>query len=148
MSFLGLSADAWTAIGSLASAGGTFVAAAGLFLAWRGIKQNTRAMELQVLESIFRDIRELDREYIAEFEDWSHEQKNAWSASFFNTVEYLCFMVNHRITTDAALRNFFFTDALPSWQEMLTKHVNDGFIMDSESNFREFKKAWAMRDSA
>jgi hypothetical protein len=98
MGFLGLDAEAWAAIGSIGTALGTAFAAAGLFYGWRGIRQNTRAMELQVLESIFQDIRELDRECIAEFQGWTHEQRNAWSATFFNTVEYLCFMVNHRIT--------------------------------------------------
>jgi hypothetical protein len=148
MCFLGLSTEARTAIGSLAAAVGTCVAAAGLWYAWRGIKQNTRAMELQVLESIFRDVRELDREYIAEFESWTHQQKNAWSAAFFNTVEYLCFVVNRQITTDEALRRFFFSDALPAWQKMLKQHADAGIIKDSESNFPEFKKGCApMRDS-
>jgi hypothetical protein len=144
MGFLGLNADAWTAIGSVATAGGTAVAAAGLFYAWRGIKQNTRAMELQILESIFRDVRELDREYIAEFHGWTHEQRNAWSATFFNTVEYLCFMVNQRITRDKALRSFFFADAIPAWRKMFAEHVTLGFIRDEPGNFPEFKQAWRL----
>jgi hypothetical protein len=112
--------------------------------AWRGIKQNTRAMELQILESIFRDVRELDREYIAEFHGWTHEQRNAWSATFFNTVEYLCFMVNQRITRDKALRSFFFADAIPAWRKMFAEHVTLGFINDEPSNFPEFKQAWKL----
>ena len=46
---------------------------------------------------------------IAEFGCWNHEQKNAWGASFFSPVEYLCFIVNHQIAKENALRNFFST---------------------------------------
>jgi hypothetical protein len=140
MGFLGVNTDAWTAIGSVATAGGTAVAAAGLIYEWRGIKQNTRAMELQILESIFRDVRELDREYIAEFHGWTHEQRNAWSATFFNTVEYLCFMVNQRITRDKALRSFFFADAIPAWRKMFAEHVTLGFIRENQATSRNFSR--------
>lgn len=99
-------------------------------------------MEIQVLESIFRDIRELDRDYIAQFNSWPPEQKNAWSASFFNTVEYLCFRVNHRITKNDALRKFFFYEALPAWRKMFDEHVKQGILRDSDTMFPELKKAY------
>ncbi len=127
-------------IGSVATALGAIVAACGLIGAWLGIRQNTRAMELQVLESIFRDVRELDHQYLANFTKWNAAEKNAWSATFFNTVEYLCFVVNHRITKDKALKGFFF-DCLPSWRTMFDSHVQTGILRDAPEMFQEFKAA-------
>lgn len=93
------------------------------------------------MESIFRDIRELDREYLANFENWNAAQKNAWSATFFNTVEYLCFIVNHNITNDELLTNFFFDEGLHGWRKLLNDHAQQGVIKDAAEMFPEFKKA-------
>ena len=128
-------------MGSVATAVGAIVAACGLIGAWLGIRHNTRAMELQVLDSIFKDVRELDRQQLAKFAAWNAAEKNAWSATFFNTVEYLCFVVNHRITKDKVLKEFFFDEALPAWRGMFDDHVRDGFIKDAPHMFPEFKSA-------
>jgi hypothetical protein len=148
ISFLGLSLDAWTVISSAASAFGTCFAAAGLYYTSKGIRQNSRTMELQVqsmelqiLESVFRDVRELDREYLTEFDSWTNDQKNAWSASFFNTIEYLCFIVNSKIVANKALKEFFFTAALPAWKAMLQDHQESGFLPKNQEGFPEFRKA-------
>jgi len=137
-----MTSETWSIVASLATAVGTTVAGLGLIGAWLGIGQNTRAMELQVLESIFRDIRQLDREYIAEFALWNLTQQNAWSATFFNTVEYLCFIVNRKITRDEALKKFFFDEALPAWRKTFDEHVGKGIIRDAPEMFSEFKKAY------
>ena len=114
----------------------------GLIGAGLAIRQNARAMELQVLDSIFRDVRELDRQYLANFANWDDAQKNAWSATFFNTVEYLCFVVNHQITRDTVLKRFFFDDALPAWRKRFDEHVRDGVMKDAPEMFPEFKRAY------
>lgn len=136
-----MSSEDWTVITSVASAIGTIVAACGLVAATRGIRQNARATELQILESIFKDIRELDRQYIASFAGWDAPEKNAWSATFFNTVEYLCFVINRRMTDHGELKKFFFDEALPEWRKMFDKHVEDNVIGDGPAMFPEFKKA-------
>ena len=142
---LGLTAEQWTAVGALATAIGSFIAAAALWAAWRGLRHNTRALQVQVLEGIFRDIRELDRQYIAEFELMSSQQKTAWSASFFNTVEYLCFLIHSKLAPRDALSAFFFDGALSEWRAMFEKHVSAAIIRDNVDQFLEFKKAVAQR---
>jgi hypothetical protein len=137
-----MTSETWSIVASVATAVGTAVAALGLIGAWLGIRQNTRAMGLQVLESIFKDIRQLDREYIGEFARWNPAQRNAWSATFFNTVEYLCFVVNRKITRDEALKKFFFDEALPAWRKTFDEHVRDGIIKDAPEMFPEFKRAY------
>ncbi len=135
-----MGSEIWSVVGSVAALVSTLLAALGLVGVWLGMRQNTRAMELQVLESIFRDIRELDRQYLAKFATWNPAQQNAWSATFFNTVEYLCFVVNQRITRDCVIKKFFFC-ALPSWRKTFDDHVRNNTIRDSPEMFPEFKKA-------
>ena len=137
-----MSLETWSILASIATAVGTLLAGFGLVCTWVGIRQNTRALELQVLESIFRDIRELDREYLADFPHLGHDQQNAWSATFFNTVEYLCFIVNSKITRDELLNKFFFQEALPAWRKLLIEQSEKGIIRDSPEMFPEFKKAY------
>lgn len=129
-------------VDSVATWASTVIALFGLFGALLTIRQNTRAMEPQVLESIFKDIRELDRQYISQFASWSHAEKNAWSATFFNTVEYLCFVVNHQIIRQPEVKRYFFDQGLPAWRKMLHEHVRDGIINDSPEMFPEFKSAY------
>src|SRR6202012_2349277 len=66
-----LTADQWAAVGAGAAAVGAVVSALALWAAYSGLKHNTRAIRIQVLEGVFRDIRELDRQFIASFESMS-----------------------------------------------------------------------------
>ena len=87
-------------------------------------------------------MRQLDNEYITSFVTMTPEQKTAWSASFFNTVEYLCFMINHRLIKSSDLRLFFTSSgALPAWKSIFDGHVSEKILGDSPTAFCEFKKA-------
>jgi hypothetical protein len=141
-------AEVWNAIGAAGTAGGSLIAALAFVGAVYGLWQNTRALKWQVLEGVFRDIRELDRQYIADFERMTPTQKNAWSATFFNTVEYLCFIVHHKLAPAGVLKRFFFDQALPDWRRMFDEHVANGILGDSEAQFSEFKRATAQRAGA
>lgn len=139
--FIGLSAETWGEIGAAATAVGSIVAAGALVCGVIGLRQNTRALKWQILEAVFHDIRELDRQHIAEFEGMTGPQKTAWSHTFFNTVEYLCFTVNHRLAPADDLQSFFFVEALPAWRKMFDEHVTNGIIVDAGDLFTEFKRA-------
>lgn len=139
----GLTAEQWSAIGAIATALASLIAALALVAAWLGLRQNTRALQIQVLEGVFRDIRELDRQYIAEFEQMSSAQQTAWSATFFNTVEYLCFLVRGKHAPPDALKAFFFDQALPAWRATFDDHVGRGILGRDEGQFKEFKGASA-----
>ena len=72
------------------------------------------------------------------------EEKTAWSATFFNTVEYLCFMVNRDLISNSDLRQFFISsEALPAWKTMFDQHVSEKILGDGPTLFSEFKKATA-----
>lgn len=138
--FLGLTAESWGIIGAFATALATVFAAAGLIMAGIGMRQNAFATQLQVLEGIFRDIRELDQRYLANFGDMSGIERTAWSSTFFNTVEYLCFVVNNKLARRDALQSFF-AESLPSWKRTFDEHVSQGILTDKPHLFSEFKRA-------
>ena len=124
--FLGLTAEVWGIIGSLATALATIFAGGALVMAGIGMRQNALATQLQFLKGIFRDIRELDRRYLSEFESMSNSEKTAWSSTFFNTVEYLFFVVNNELARRDALQGFF-AESLPSWKKTFDDHITTAF---------------------
>jgi hypothetical protein len=69
------------------------------------------------------------------------EAKTAWSASFFNTVEYLCFMLNKKFISNKDMQDFFTSSgALSAWRSMFDQHVSEKILGDGPSAFSEFKK--------
>ena len=140
--FLGLCHETWQTIANVATTIATLVAVGVLIAAGKTIRQNTLAREFQLFESIFRDVQQLDKEYIASFATMTPAEKTAWSATFFNTVEYLCFMVNRKLIGNSDLRLFFTSSgALQSWKIIFDQHVSDKILGDSPIAFCEFKKA-------
>jgi hypothetical protein len=140
--FLGLCRETWQTIAAVATAIATLLAVVGLVAAWVTVRQNTLAREFQLFEAIFRDVRQLDKEFITSFAMMTPEQKTAWSASFFNTVEYLCFMVNRKLIRNSDLRLFFISSgALRAWKSMFDQHVAEKILGDGPTAFSELKKA-------
>jgi len=140
--FLGLCHETWQTIANVATTVATLVAVGVLIAAWKTIRQNTLAREFQLFESVFRDVRKLDKEYIASFATMTPDEKTAWSATFFNTVEYLCFMVNRKLIGNSGLRLFFTSSgALQAWRMTFDQHVSDKILGDGPTAFCEFKKA-------
>jgi hypothetical protein len=135
------SAEIWTIIGSLATAAAAVAAITAIFLAIPQLRHNTKALQLQVFESVFKDIRQLDHIWIEQNFDhgMTKEQRRAWCASFFNTVEYLCFLMNKDMVREKELNEFWGT-ALPKWQKQFQKYVREDLITDSPDMFCEFKK--------
>ncbi len=136
---MGLDAATWSIIGSIATVVVTVLALIGAALA---LRRNAQAVELQVLEGIFRDLRGLDREYLATFHEMTKAEKNAWSTAFFNTVEYLCFVVNRGFVPNKRLRAFFFESALLSWRTLFEEHQASGVLTVTSGMFTEFQAAF------
>lgn len=123
--------DTWGVISSLSAA-----AAAGV-AGW-GLIQNSRAIQLQVLENVFRDIRDLERIYYESYADKSDAEKQHWDALFFNTLEYLAFLINRRIVRRGRLLDFY-RDALPTWRGMFERLASDE-VKRLPYKYPEFKK--------
>ena len=142
MTFLGLTTEEWELFRSVATVFTAGIAIIALSITYFTLKANSRTLQLRVLWDIFQEIRALDREYMeTDFGLWPDTKQTAWSTTFFNTVEYLCFIVNHKMARAKELKKFFFDQALPSWKKMFDDHVNRKILRDDSTMFIEFKKA-------
>jgi hypothetical protein len=132
--------DVWTIVNVLASVITALAALAAVTLVIPQLLHNTRALQLQVFDSVFKDIRQLDHMWIEQGFDhgMTKEQRQAWCASFFNTLEYLCFLINHKMVRQDELRQFFGT-SLPEWWKQFNKYRQQGLLHDTEALFSEFK---------
>ncbi len=132
--------DIWNVLSALGTVATAIAAIAGLIFVVYQLRQNSRSLQLQAFEGIFRDIRELDETWIEKkfVTDMTAEAKKAWCASFFNTVEYLCFLINHKMVRQKELRDFFII-GLREWHKQLQAYKNEGWINDAPELFKEFK---------
>ncbi|HKW99945.1 MAG TPA: hypothetical protein VJN43_19550 [Bryobacteraceae bacterium] len=106
----------------------TIAAALSAICAVIAIRHNSRSMRLQVLESIQRDIRELDTDPPSE------------PRKLFNTIEYLAFVVNHELVSGAELSEFF-KIGIVHWYEKVFPVYEPAAYADSGS-FVEFRRAY------
>ena len=132
--------DVWTIVASLSGTLAALAATIGLFAAWKQLRHNEAATQLQVFESVFRDIRDLEQKRIESVENFPDEQWRAWNASFFNTVEYLVFLMNRKVVRNDELHEFF-KDALPGWCGDLQARLDDKTLIDGPKMFAELKQA-------
>jgi hypothetical protein len=133
--------DIWTILSSLGTLGTAVAAIGGLGFVVYQLRQNSRSLQLQAFEGIFHDIRELDKIWIEKncMTDMPLAEKKAWCASFFNTIEYLCFLINHRMVRQKELRDFFVV-GLREWWKQFQSYRTQGWIIDTPEGFAEFKK--------
>jgi hypothetical protein len=99
----------------LISACSTFAAAVALFLNWKAIRENRKTRELQIFNSIFQELKELEEKQ-KEYE--TEEEKKAWDSLFFNTLEYFSFLLNKEYLSDRKILSFF-KDAIIAWYEQI-----------------------------
>lgn len=131
--------DDWTALGSVASAAGSIATAVGIWYARVSLRHSIHATEISVIESILRDIREMDRQYILEFATMDVKQKTAWAVSYFHSIEYLCFL-RRKVPAMGSLLSAFFPDSLIThWRAQYDGFVAENLIHDADGNFSEFK---------
>lgn len=137
-----MSGLAWTAIGAVGSAVAAIAALAAVSLAVPALKLNAKSIQINVLDSTFKDIRQLEHVWVENGlgDGFTEEQRQAWCASFFNTIEYMCFLTNHKLVDQKELREFF-DSALLLWWDQFGQYRSRGWIKDKESSFTEFKAA-------
>jgi F0F1-type ATP synthase membrane subunit a len=121
----------WDAISAIATFLALVAAVWALFL-------SRRATQVQVFESIFKDIRELEATYFQAYSGQSEEKKRQWATLFFNTLEYFAFLLNRKMLP-AQIFLEFYKPAFLKWYEMFL-----AFASNHEKNdpniYPEFKK--------
>ena len=122
-------------------------ATAGLFFAGYQIyrnskeqKESNRIRELQLLESAFNQINAMEQ-YFYEQEAKGpansilHEE---WFVLFFNRVEWLAFLINHRFIRHAELVTYFKNPIIKWYEGVFTKHAPSA-VVNSDKAFPSFK---------
>jgi len=97
--------------------------------------------ELQMAEGIFKDLRELEREYYDKFQKMTEEEKSQWDSLFFNTLEWFAFLINENKLKDKKIVDFF-KPAIIEWFEDIFNVVYDASVKDDETQFEELKKLY------
>jgi len=82
--------DRWATVASAILTAFAFVAAV-----WALI-QNKKAIQLQIFESIFKDVRELEKEYYTSYDKKDPDKQQQWLSLLFNTLEYIAFLFNSK----------------------------------------------------
>ena len=100
---------------------GILVAAIAAFAAVRGLSSQRKTIELQIFESVFKDIRDFEREQHAiimrnpgqgtDSLEWLQ-----WRELFLQTLEYYCFLANERLISEDKLVRYFEDDILEWYQ--------------------------------
>ena len=107
-----------------------FIAA---FAAVKGLSRQRRTIELQIFESVFKDIRDFEREQYAiigrnpssgrDSPEWLQ-----WRELFLQTLEYYCFLANERLISEEKLVNYF-EDGVLEWYQTI-------FVSEDKENER------------
>jgi hypothetical protein len=111
---------------------------ASLLYTVKGVNAARRATQLQVFNSIFDAICALDRRYTVEFKSQNKQPTDEWCSEFFNTVEYLAFLLNHNLVLRRELFDFY-KDAVRHWYATFAS-VQQTSVLDNPDYFPEFKR--------
>ena len=88
------------ALGALAASAGS------CFYTMRGVNASRRATQLQVFNSIFNAINSLENEFET-LRTNGEKPSGRWCYEFFNTVEYMAFLLNHNLIKSDHLVGFY-----------------------------------------
>lgn len=114
------------------------VSVGALFYAARSVNASRRATQLQIFDGIFRDIKRLDDEYMVEFKAKGLKPTVRWCQDFFNTLEYMAFLLNRKLILKKEMQDFY-ADAVIHWHKTFSESASRQ-ALDDPDFFREFKK--------
>lgn len=102
------------------------------------------AEELKLVESIFDDLRELERQkYKLPTVPTENEKLKDWASLFFNTLEWFSFLVNSNKIKDHKTINFF-KDAVLDWYDelFLDSDYIETWQTENSKQYPELKKLY------
>ena len=122
-------------------------AAAGLFFTGYQVyrnrkeqKESNRVRELQLLESAFNQITTMEQ-YFYELEAKGPANSilyEEWFLLFFNRVEWLAFLINHKYIRHQELVTYFKNPIIKWYEGVFTKHAPSA-VVNSDRAFPSFK---------
>ncbi len=120
---------------------GAIAAAGGLLFNGYQIRANNKTKQLEILETVYRDIKALEQRYYDGYEDNPEKNVQSWDYQFFNQLEWFSFLINENKLKDKKLIDFFKPAIIGWYEDMFVKHFNKSDV-DDPKQFEEFKKLY------
>ena len=120
---------------------GTLAAAGGLIFTALQLRANNKTKQLEILETVYRDVRALEQRYYDEYQGKEGKDVKTWDYQFFNQLEWFSFLINEKKIKDEKLVNFFKPAIIEWYDKMFVKHFEESVINDKKQ-FEEFKKLY------
>ncbi len=89
--------------------------AAAFFAGWQ-LKESRKATQFQVFDATFRALHTLEDRYYTETSTGGNDAERHWRSGFFNTLEYMSFLVNEDLVPRKRFTRFYH-DAIIDWYE-------------------------------
>jgi len=121
----------WNAVSAVATSVAAAMAAIAAWLSREQVKAAKTAAEIsadvaqiQVFESIFRDIQQREQQFYGGVRNSSPEDKALRDRMFFNTINYLAFLLDAKILRKAEFV-VFYRDAFLYWWTLFEENVDE-----------------------
>jgi hypothetical protein len=124
----------------IASPAGLFFAGYQVYRNGKEQKESNRVRELQLLESAFNQLTAMEQ-YFYEQEAKGPENSTLheeWFMLFFNRVEWLAFLINHKFIRHEELVAYFKYPIIKWYEVVFTKHASS-VVVNSDKAFPSFK---------
>jgi len=113
----------------------------GLILNWLALRENNKTRQIQLLNDVFKSIKETESTLYKEYKGKDKETQKEWDSLLFNSIEQFAFLVNERYIKDKKIAGFF-DDAVVMWYEQIfLKHYSQEEV-NNLKNYQEFKKLY------
>ncbi len=119
---------------------GGAAAGIGLYFTARTFRHQQKQAQVRMIESVFKDIRDLEKQ-LSEIPESTIPDKahRDWDSRFFNTLEWLAFLINEGQVRHSKLIGFF-KDAIIGWYDnVFMKHAFETEKTDPKQ-YPELKK--------
>ena len=116
-------------------------ASIGLILNWLALRENNKTRQIQLLNDVFKSIKETEFTLYKEYKGKDKETMKEWDSLLFNSIEQFAFLVNEKFIKDKKIAGFF-DDAVVMWYEQIfLKHYSQEEV-NNLKNYQEFKKLY------
>ena len=127
----------WDAASACAAGVAAIAAAIAAWFSARQVTAAKDAVQIQIFENVFRDIRQQEREFYG-VKKLSGEEKALRDRVFFNTINYLAFLLESKILKRREFLDYYH-DAFLYWWTLFEKEVPD-LDRNDPKKYEEFKR--------
>ena len=117
------------------------VAVVAAAFAYLQLRESSRATQLQVFDATFTKLRALEDDFYTKNPKSDSAAERQWCSGFFNTLEYMCFLVNEGFIPPKPFISFY-RDAIIQWYDNIFIKKADDEQQDDPQRFPELKKLY------